>query len=97
MNEEIVNLVSKLTSLNPLDVILLTFIGTGIFAVWRFMLKESRDSTIATNNSTSMMKESKESNEKAMEMFSKTVKENTSMIRELKDEISTKLKKATRK
>lgn len=86
MWEQIVNTVSKLTGLDPLHVILLTAIGGGIVAVWRFMLKESRESTAATNNNTSMMKEVNE-----------TMKENTEVLRGIKEDMITKkIKKATK-
>lgn len=85
MWEQLVNTTSKLTGLDPLHVILLTAIGGGIVAVWRFMLRESRDSTAATNNNTSAMKE-----------INTTMKENTEVLRGMKDEMAKRIKKATK-
>lgn len=89
-----------MTELNPLDVILLCAIGVGAVAVWKFMLKESRNSTTATNNSTSatnnntsMMTQVNETMKESVEVM----KENVGVMRELKDEVASNVKKATKK
>lgn len=79
-----------MTELSPLSVILLAALGGGIFAVWRFMVKESRDSTTATNNNTSAMNQVNKTMEKSVEVMEK----NTQLMETFKDEVASNIRKA---
>lgn len=83
MWEQITQTIAEMTGLSPLDVILLAGIGGGVIAVWRFMVKESRDSTTAMNNNTT-----------AMNNLASLVEKNTEATNEMKDEVFRKLGKA---
>lgn len=82
-----------MTGLSPLDIILLTFIGGGIVAVWRFMLRESKESTTATNNNTSVMTQVNETMKKSVEMMGENIK----VMEKFKDEVLTNVNRVTKR
>lgn len=71
MNDEIVNSASKIIGFSPLELVLMGAVTTVVTVFWRFILRQSKESTDAINN-------------------------NTSALRELKDEFGRKIKKVNK-
>ena len=52
MKEEIVYTASKIIGFTPLELVLMTSIGIVVTVLWRFVLKQSKESSDAINNNT---------------------------------------------
>lgn len=60
MNEDVVYSAARIVGFTPLELVLLSTIAIIAIALWRFVLKESKESTQAINNNSAILKELKD-------------------------------------